>query len=423
MKTHKIRTALLFFIISIVFLIPTKAFAVETNNVQTVSKDTIWSIDFNEALLLDEVSKENIYILDENGETVEISLELINEEKTLLINPPTQGYEAGKTYLLKITEKVHNAAGENLMQPVNFQFIIETPVYIIKANNINLSIKQGQAYTLQKKVTVDYSNGERRDRDVIWSPATIDTTKAGIYTFKGTVEGYDTKIDLTLNVTFDHDYLVKPSIVMAELSWDSYFYDDKSLNAKKLGIVKKGDKVEIIKDKGYLWYYVKTKEGSYGWIKGNTLIIPKDFITNATKLTKEEAEGYVNFKKFDSTTKYFIWVDISRQTVNVFQGTSEKYKLIKTMSCATGRNASPTTRGTFTIQNRGTWFFKGASGAKNWVQFNGDYLFHSIIMNEDQNVKDYTLGRQASAGCIRLSIDDSKWMYDNMTSGTTVWIN
>lgn len=423
MKTHKITKELLLFILILIFLAPIKVFGAQEENVQVVNKDKIWSLNFNESLLIDETTKENVYILNDMGEKVEITLELNNDGKTLLVKPPKQGYEAGKTYLLKITEQVHNVAGENLMQPVSFKFTIQKPVYIVKVNNINLSIKQGQAYTLQKKVTVDLSNGERRDRDVVWDTKSVDTTEAGTYTFEGSVEGYETKVRVTLNIILDYNYLVKPSVVNAELSWDSYYYNDMSLYSRRLGIAKKGNKVEIIKDKAREWYYIRTKDGKYGWIKGSALIIPRDPETNIKKLTRHELEGFVNLKKFSSSTKYFFWVDISRQTVNVFEGTSGKYRLLRTMSCATGKNTSPTTRGTFTIQSRGAWFFTGKSGAKYWVQFNGDYLFHSIIMDENQNIKDYTIGKRASSGCIRLSIIDSKWIYDTMPNKTTVWVN
>jgi lipoprotein-anchoring transpeptidase ErfK/SrfK/small nuclear ribonucleoprotein (snRNP)-like protein len=423
MEIYRVKNIFLLICIVLLVVVPVKVFGFQGDNSQPVSKDKVWSIYFNKAIVLDEVTKENVYILDDSGEKVNITLELDKNEKVLLVKPPSQGYEVGKTYVLEITEKVHTATNENLKQPISFQFKIETPVYIVNSKDINLTLKQGQAYTLQKKVTVELSNGEKTDKDVVWSPSIIDTTKTGTYTFKGTVEGYDTNINLTLNIVLDYNYLVKPSIVMAALSVDSYFYADMSLDSKKLGSVKKTDKVEVVKDKGYQWYYIKSKEGSYGWVKANTIIIPKDPATNTIKLTKTESEGYVNLKKFNSNTKYFLWVDINRQTVNVFEGTKEKYKLIKTMSCATGKNVSPTTRGTFTINNRGTWFFKGSSGAKNWVRFNGDYLFHSIIMNADKTVKDYTLGVRASSGCIRLSIDNSKWVYDNVSNGTTVWVN
>ena len=33
------------------------------------------------------------------------------------------------------------------------------------------------------------------------------------------------------------------------------------------------------------------------------------------------------------------------------------------------------------------------------------------------------LGRRASHGCIRLTLDDAKWIYDNIGEGTEVWIH
>jgi hypothetical protein len=270
---------------------------------------------------------------------------------------------------------------------------------------------------------VDLSNGIRVDKNVIWDNSIVDTTKIGVYILKGKVEGYESEVILTVTVGVDYNKLVKDSPVIAVLSRDSDLYKEMSIKSNKLELIKKGKKVEIIRDEKYNWYYIKTDMGKYGWVEAYNLIIPEDPATNTNRLSKEELEGYVNIKGFESKTKYFMWVDLDRQTVNIFQGTKGKYKFLKSMSCATGRNISPTTRGTFAIQNRGEWFFKGKSGAKNWVGFNGQYLFHSIIMNADKNVKDYTLGKRASAGCIRLSINDSKWVYDNITHGTTVWVN
>ena len=150
MKANKIKNGFILVCILLIFLVPINILGVEGKTLQVVSKDKVWSINFNEPILLDEVTKENAFILDDKGEKVDINLELDEGEKILLIKPPSQGYEAGKTYLLQVTERVHNLNSENAMQPISFQFTIETPVYIVKSNNINLSIKQGQAYTLQR---------------------------------------------------------------------------------------------------------------------------------------------------------------------------------------------------------------------------------------------------------------------------------
>ena len=64
-----------------------------------------------------------------------------------------------------------------------------------------------------------------------------------------------------------------------------------------------------------------------------------------------------------------------------------------------------------------------------WVtQIKGDYLFHSVYYNSKNNnnnlsVKAYNkLGTACSHGCVRLKAGDAKWIYDNVSSGTTVRI-
>ena len=54
----------------------------------------------------------------------------------------------------------------------------------------------------------------------------------------------------------------------------------------------------------------------------------------------------------------------------------------------------------------------------------GDYLFHSLPFDESgENIVDYTLGTPASHGCIRLAVEDAKWLYDNIDNGTKIIIN
>ncbi|MGI6548746.1 MAG: L,D-transpeptidase [Syntrophomonadales bacterium] len=126
------------------------------------------------------------------------------------------------------------------------------------------------------------------------------------------------------------------------------------------------------------------------------------------------------------TTKgYFIDVNIGEQKVRIYNNGT----VIKEWIVSTGKNDS-TPLGNFTIQNRGEWFFseKYQQGAKWWVSFKdwGVYLFHSVPMDRDKNVLEEEadkLGNPASHGCIRLEIDHSKWIYDNIPAGTPVSIH
>ena len=52
----------------------------------------------------------------------------------------------------------------------------------------------------------------------------------------------------------------------------------------------------------------------------------------------------------------------------------------------------------------------------------GAIFISFVAMDRNQEVEDPTLGKRASYGCIRLSIEDSKWFYDNISEDTTVFV-
>jgi lipoprotein-anchoring transpeptidase ErfK/SrfK len=144
--------------------------------------------------------------------------------------------------------------------------------------------------------------------------------------------------------------------------------------------------------------------------------ILKDYVPN----TEKEAAVSTLY----SSTKFLVWVDISTQTTNVFVGSKGKWKSVRSFISSTGSPGDETPAGTYTIKDKGTWFFseKYQQGGQYWVRFIGNYLFHSLPMDQNKQVVDPTLGVAASHGCVRLSIENSKWIYDNVPTGTTVYI-
>lgn len=139
------------------------------------------------------------------------------------------------------------------------------------------------------------------------------------------------------------------------------------------------------------------------------------------KLTKD------NVNDFDITSKTnrFIFTDIQKQKTYVFKGSNKNWTLEKEFLCSTGVDNKETLVGYFEVIVKAPWFFspKYGQGGKNYVQFKGNYLYHSLPLAVDQStVLDYTLGEPASHGCIRLELEDSKWLYDNIEAGTTVMI-
>ena len=144
--------------------------------------------------------------------------------------------------------------------------------------------------------------------------------------------------------------------------------------------------------------------------------------TEIDDLVLKERENAVS--AISSKTSFLVWVDIHTQSTNVFTGSKGNWKLMHSFLSSTGQTGKETPKGTYTIKDKGKWFFseKYQQGAEYWVRFKGNYLFHSLPMNQNKKVVDSTLGEPASHGCVRLSVDDAAWFYNNIPTRTTVYV-
>lgn len=118
-------------------------------------------------------------------------------------------------------------------------------------------------------------------------------------------------------------------------------------------------------------------------------------------------------------------VSLDDQRVYVMSGST----VIYTMICSSGTGDNTPT-GTYKVQNRGKTFFNGSEqmGANYWVSWKnyGEYLFHTVPTDENGQYivsEALKLGHKASSGCIRLTVDDAKWFYDELPENTTVVIS
>lgn len=134
---------------------------------------------------------------------------------------------------------------------------------------------------------------------------------------------------------------------------------------------------------------------------------------------------------YPDLTKYpnaWIHVSLAKNRTYIMNGNDVLY----TMYCSTGSggdNATPT--GTYYIQaERGTSFYsaKSGEGANYWVSWkdHGTYLFHTVPVDANGNYvlsEAKELGKESNShGCVRLSVPDAKWIYDNVPEGMKVSI-
>lgn len=128
-----------------------------------------------------------------------------------------------------------------------------------------------------------------------------------------------------------------------------------------------------------------------------------------------------------ATYPYLIKVNKAACTITIYKKDSKgKYTVpVKAMICSPGWE---TPVGTFKTPAKYRWKeLIGPSWGQYSTRITGGYLFHSVwyyspepstMANKEYN----KLGTICSHGCIRLTTEDAKWIYDNCPVGTTVTI-
>ena len=129
---------------------------------------------------------------------------------------------------------------------------------------------------------------------------------------------------------------------------------------------------------------------------------------------------------------FAVTVDVNNQVTTVYgrDENGDYTVIIRQMLCSTGTKKNPSDVGDWVLSGRTArwcYFPKWGGHAQYWTKINSSIAFHSVIYNSvntmDLSVKSYkNLGTRCSHGCIRLTVADAKWIYDNVGKGTVVTI-
>ena len=178
---------------------------------------------------------------------------------------------------------------------------------------------------------------------------------------------------------------------------------------------------------GNKWYYFYYENDSHGGVYGAmaraTSIDGWQLQIDGSMLTDKQAEMYQMAQAYNSNTNYLILVDRAACKVAVYAGRFGAWNNIMYWDCAPGKASTPTVSGTFTVQGKGYYFDSGSARCYWYTQFYGNYLFHSVLYSKyNGSLMDGRVGIPLSHGCVRLQIDNAKWIYDNIPRGTKVVI-
>lgn len=184
---------------------------------------------------------------------------------------------------------------------------------------------------------------------------------------------------------------------------------EPSQEGTKLGMVGQDTPLSVTGKCSNGWYRIDYN-GGVGYVSG-------DYVTVAPGQNKK------------SDAPYLLKVNRKQNIVIAYakDDNGDYTKPYKAMVCSVGLDgATPT--GTYTTSDKYTWrLLSGNVYGQYATRITGHILFHSVPYftqsKSDLEYDEYNkLGQPASLGCIRLSVADAKWIYDNCPKGTTVTI-
>lgn len=256
------------------------------------------------------------------------------------------------------------------------------------------------------------------DDNVVYADPNSGKLLIGWQTIDGKTYWFDSQ-----NMTMRHGWLKDGG---------NWYWFDKATGVMKTGWLKDGKDWYWLASDGKMqtdwqhisgdWYYFTPSTGAMytGVLYWNGKYY---FLSDSGKMLDLRVSDYAMFQRaqqYSSSTSWLIMVDTNNCHIGVYQGRYGSWKPVKEWICSTGKSSTPTVLGQFRVTGKGYSFGRGYT-CYYYTQFYGDYLLHSIPYNQGTfNVQDGRLGVHISHGCVRLSIENAKWIYDYIPYGTKV---
>ena len=137
--------------------------------------------------------------------------------------------------------------------------------------------------------------------------------------------------------------------------------------------------------------------------------------------TAEETVAFLKEEIGDPLPAWVFFVGLTRLTVTALQNG----EVIRVMPCSVGDAAHPTPRGRFETDYKTEFMGKEGVYLCRWgVHYHGGYLLHSVLYTwRGDEILDGELSARISHGCVRLSPEDSRWIYETAPLGAVVLVN
>lgn len=218
-----------------------------------------------------------------------------------------------------------------------------------------------------------------------------------------------------------------------------FYYLDPNKNGRVTkGFVKMGTKLRYfrmadgkqIRTKGWFYYgnamyYVQ----SDGTIATNKVIDgyrtgPNGAVTDINGMDKK-AQGY------SSSTRYLILVNKGKHLINIYEGGKGHWVAIRrNIRCTIGKRSTPSPSGSFRLDHKSsrTFGYKDFKGSTAFyaTRISAGNYFHSILYPKGcrnpytHHPKDSRLGKSISNSCIRMPLEEAKFIHQKTPKNSRV---
>lgn len=135
----------------------------------------------------------------------------------------------------------------------------------------------------------------------------------------------------------------------------------------------------------------------------------------------DQAQGY------SSSTRYLIMVNTNTHLTIVFEGSYGNWTPVRVCSCSVGAPESPTIKGNYRMDSK-VLNFGEERGFLCWYAsgISGNYLIHSepySIADAPSGRLDSRMGVDITQGCVRVQLENARWIYYNVPVGTWIHID
>ena len=182
---------------------------------------------------------------------------------------------------------------------------------------------------------------------------------------------------------------------------------------KKIGSHKKGETVEVTRDRQKRWLMM---DGTVVPNKSDIDLLTQIY-DNTCKYPRTIAEEWVNTQGFSSKTEWLYWCNKYGQRVYIFKGKKGAWSLLKTFKCGTGNIEYGDGA------DQGVYFkAKIYDKQKQFVNSSGQILYwnmHYSSLHGNCIHKGGT-GKPCTHGCISMGNNAVQWVYNNLPIDTKV---